>query len=941
MDKGKSSPNTSTAAERDYRKKFNRQFQTEEADDLKDQEESPDSEWQTNVKDKKLKDQDAKIEKTSGRGKNKRGRFGFIGRHAGSIQNGSAVVFILGVLTFGVWYTSIFAPNIILVNVKEMYTNDLADATTALSTYYWKMMNYKLGHSNCSEKKSIKCKLSTMSRAQKKAFEKQGFFVMGSKVQEDNKDDMQPGNETAESRYQVSAVIPPFYAFPTPIFMGDMLYAYSQISSQTKSLVYSVFNPVSSFFQDARFQQRIYEKYGLTKAPSLSGLTEQQVNQSFDQNMTGGSEGIGTDLRPNTTGGIGLGSLGSLETIGALEAGMLSLSTTNTNSFAGIQCNWYSFGKQVTNNAKSAKAHTIARFAMQYLKAADEIKAGSSQDVVMSTLSSKLTQGTFGGYDSASATDDSMYKHIVYNDLPIPSIYGFLYYLDTFDLIGALLPSWGLIMGSAAAVGQASGVQGSLTMPPGNLNGADRQYCLGGEAEQSHVDIKTDHCQTAAGASSPFGPEAAEAGMEAGWQTCSEPHKDERDGSMKEHGQFIMQPSLKATAQTLSPLVAGVFSVNVMAWANVMSLLFTSQTKGVAASNAIFAGTGEILGDMAMSRGMMPSNAMNMTMYLGQKDKVMKDYEDVAKYNARKSPFDVYNKYSFLGSMAQSVNLTFNDKAPLFSALANLTSVFGGAVKKVNSNAEALYGQQPDTFNPIRLAMCPDPEYWAIMIMADVACNVRYSMGIQELLASPDNVLDYMLKEHPDLTQKNIDELIERQATADPEGDATNVGRMLALAQSAAQMPMIDKTTGRAIPNSEYDKFLQYCVNRQDPWGRSGVHTIRTGLGDDVWRARIADKDQNGQAVSPSDSGDPYQQITVGFYPSVSEGASADQDWYTGKKCTENSEELTNFRAYTMMCSVDGSLAGSVDCTYPDHSDWAGYSDSFYTNNDILYSSWY
>ena len=941
MDSNNPNPARKTAAEKDYQKKFNyKSPQDKSADDVNKQEEAPDSEWKDNTSASKEKD--AGDKKTKGKwGRNKQGKFGFIGRNAGRVQNGSAVAFITGILLLGVWYTSIFAPNIILVNLKEMYTNDLADATIALNTYYWKMMNYKIGRSNCGEKDSIKCKLSTMSRAQKAAFEKQGFFVMGSKVQEDNRDDMLGrSNDSAESRYQVSAVTPPVYAGGVPMFTGDMLWAYSELNTQTKALVYSVFNPKSSFFMDARFSQRLKTKYDLTKSVTVAGTTESAVNKSFDSSMTGGAEGIGMDTRPNTTGGIGLGSLRSPATIAQLEAAMMPMVTTNVNSFGGLQCAWYAFGKAVTNNAKSAKAHTLARFAMNYLKAADQIKVGTEQDVAIGTLSSKLAQGTFGGYTSANALDDTMYKHIVYGDLPIPSVFGILYYLDTFDLIGALLPSWALIMSSAAAVGTASNLQGSLTMPPGNLNGADRQYCLGAETEQNHIPIKEESCQTAAGASSPFGPELAEGGLEAGWQTCPKPQMDERHPG-KTRGEWLTQPSLKATAEPLSPLVAGVFGVNVVAWANVMYQLFTSNTKGVAASNAIFAGTGEILGDMAMSRGMMPSNALSMTGYLVKKKDVEKDFEDVARYNAKKSPFDVYNKYSFLGSIVNGLQPTYNNKTPLFSSLANLSSLVGSAVKQVNKSANAVYFTQPDPFNPIRLTMCPDPEYWAIMIMADVACNVRYSMGPQELTASIDSVLDYMLKEHPDLTQKNVEELTERQAQADQEGDAANVGRMLARAQSALNQPQIDKKTGKAIAGSEYEKYLEYCVNRQDPWGRSAVATLRTELPDQAQRQRQADKDGNGNAVSPADRGDPYQVIGVGYYPAVSEGASADQDWYSGKKCTEQSEELTNFRAYTMICSVDGSLSGAVDCTKSDNSNWAGYGDSFYTSNDILYLSWF
>lgn len=72
---------------------------------------------------------------------------------------------------------------------------------------------------------------------------------------------------------------------------------------------------------------------------------------------------------------------------------------------------------------------------------------------------------------------------------------------------------------------------------------------------------------------------------------------------------------------------------------------------------------------------------------------------------------------------------------------------------------------------------------------------------------------------------------------------------------------------------------------------------------------------------------------------SVSEGASADQDWYSGKKCTQDNEMLKNFRAYTMACSVDGSFAGSPDCTELDHE--GAHADDFYTSNDIHYLSWW
>lgn len=885
-------PGNKSAADADYDKKFNRVNGAPAPKDIKQQEAAgSDADWKTTTAKKKKQDSA------------KKGRFRFAGRRGGKLRQGSAFAFILGILMLGVWYTSVFAPNILLVNIKEMYTNDLADATIALNTYYWKLMNYKIGRPQCGEQESIKCRLSTMSRAQKKAFEKQGFIVLGAKVKEDMKDDFQSDNDRPEERYQVAGIIPPFDS-PGFIATGDMMWLYAQMSSANKSLVYSVFNPKSSFFQDTRFKQRIQSKYGLTKSITTGGATEQGVNKSFDASIRDSGGGFDLFARPDPQNGISLASLSNPVTAVQLLAAMQPLAA-QTYSYVGLQCAWYSFGKAVTNAAKMAKHTTVARFAMQYLKAADQIKLGTSDAVTINTLSSKLAQGTFGNYGGANATDSSMYKSIVYGGLPLPSIFGLLYYLDTFDLIAAMIPAWSQIMATAAAQGVASNVPGSLMMPPANLAGSDREYCLGGETLDNHAAVKKDTdtaCIPQIEASAPPGFQGAVTGaIEVARETCPPPHYDQKEYRWR--GEYLMQPSLKTTSTTLSSYVAGLFSVNVIAWANVMQLLFSSSTKGVAASDAIFAGTGEILGDMAQSRGMMPSNVAFMTEYLAQKESVEKEFDEVARYNARQNPFDLYNKFSFAGSLIRGLTPAADNKAPLFSTLSNFVNILSTSVKRLDPTAEAFYYSQPiipevDPLNPAQTGAlratglaqymlrfhCPDPEYLAIMITADAACNVRYSMSRAELAMQPDQVIDYMTKTHNDAYQDKITELQERLAQADDEGDVQNITRMLAVYEGVAGMPFIDKQTGKAIPNSEYDKFLDYCVNRQDPWGRSAIHVYKApGLTDEEKRKRHSDKTENLEGISPNGEGNPYEERRVLGVMSITEGAKSDQDWFTGK----------------------------------------------------------
>jgi hypothetical protein len=933
MSPNRLNPAEKTVAELDYQKKFNRSTSEpdEAARDLKAKEAAGgDASWKTVTKPK-----------STASSSDKKTRFRFAGRRGGVLRKGSAFGFIIVMIGLGVWYTSVFAPNIMMVNIKEMYTNDLADSTIALDAYAKKLMNYKIGHSNCGDKLSIKCKLSTMPRALKQSFEKNGFMVLGSKVTPDGRDIAgQPTSPTPESRYEVSSIIMPTSS-PGIAPIGDALYLWANLSSANKSLLYSVFNPKSSFYMDARMKQRLKSKYDLTKDITVAGNTEQAVNKSFDKSMTGSNEGIDLSGRPNADGGIGLGSLRNPVTAAQYVAAMTPLAA-QANSFIGLQCAYYSFGKQVTNNAKTAKAHTVARFAMQYLKAADQIKAGTSQDITINTLSSKLAGTSGGGYGGPNATDSSMYKSIVHGAPPIPSPFGFLYYLDTFDVIGALFPSWALIMASSTAVGTTSHVTGTLSMPPANLTGTDREYCLAGETTENHTEIKSnteERClpQTLASAPAGFG-ELLTPILPIVRETCPVPHYDEQDH--KYQGENTMQPAIKQIGAIISPVVSGLFGANAIAWANVIYPFFTSQTTGVAASDAIFAGTGEILGDMAMSRGMTPGNVATMTEYLALKDSVDKDQNEVAQYNARKDPLNPNNKFSFVGSIIRGLSPTYDSKAPLFSTIANGVSLVGSGLKQLNPSASAIYYLQPNPFNPLRLAMCPDPEYLAIGITADVACNVRYGMTRLELAAQPDTVIDYMTKPHPDAYEKRISELSERLAKADTiDLEQKDIQRQLDEATTASSLPFIDIHTGKPTPGGEYEKFMDYCVNRQDPWGRSAMVVHKTSLPDKERDRRKTDKFDTVNPISPQDSGDPYQQITTGTYISITEGSKEDQDWYTGKKCLAIGEEMmTNFRAFTMLCSVDGSYSGGVDCTDSDTS--TGYSNPFFTSNDILYSSW-
>lgn len=879
----------------------------EQKDDVKSREQTVHGHWKT--KTKSDEERSASIRS----------------RLKGTMRNKSAVAFIAVILLGGIWYSSILAPNLMLVNIKDLFTNDLADATTALSKYSLKMIDYKLGKADCGDPDTIKCKLTTMSRSQVLNFKKNGFEVSGQKVEEDNLDDNDPANDKPESRWKVNSI-----KFPKnggTASSGDQYAKIASSSDDMRHIANSVWNPRSSFFMDARYTQRIKTQFDLDKNATVYGRSTKEVDESFDKSMQGEDEEIDKSGR----GAYGLKTLASQE-------GQSGLSDTATDiakqahSYTNAQCGFYTQGKVVYNAGQNAKEVSLARFAMQYLKAADQIKAGVSDEVTANTLSGKLAWSNDGGFNGANATDATMYRHIVLREPVKESSNAQKYYANAFDVIGELLPATMQIMLTATATKGITGAPGNLAAPPGDLASDPVSYCLHGQTGQSKSAMKPNSCPQltmAAGAAPQLASlSGALASIAAASdRICPPPPK----------GVWQMNPTANQTSVTVMPTVANLFNSAISSWATRVGRDFTSKTKGVAASDAIFAGTGIILGDMAMSRGMQPATKDSLETYLAQKAESDKEYESLARYEAKKSPFDIYNSYSFTGALVRSFSTT-SASSDMFSAVANVLAILPASVAKTTSTAGAIYNLQPDPLDTSRL-QCPDAEYKSIGIEADMGCNVRYSMSDAEMDADMNTVLEYMLKPHPDETKDKIQDLQQRLGktdTAEPQ-DPGEVQRMLSEAQGASNKAFIDEKTGEATKNSEYEKYLTYCVNREDPWGRSGLDVRREELSVEEKEKRHQDTFSNGTQV-PGGAGSEYELRQTASYVSVTEGAKADQDWYTGKKCLDDSEMLQNFRSYTMACSVDGSFAGSIDCT---EADRAGvYTDSFYTSNDIQYLSW-
>lgn len=204
--------------------------------------------------------------------------------------------------------------------------------------------------------------------------------------------------------------------------------------------------------------------------------------------------------------------------------------------------------------------------------------------------------------------------------------------------------------------------------------------------------------------------------------------------------------------------------------------------KSVEAGDAAHAGNGVIMSDLAQSRGMQPSNASQMERYAYLNSEVHAEIAQIEKYDAKHTPFDVMNQYSFLGITARSIlPATLKTQGSLASVAAGISSIPGLAIRSIATPVSA-----KESFNPKRFSKCEDEGYKDLGIDADVFCIVRFSMSPDELNMDTEQVVEYMI----------------------------NNG-------------YVDDDTGEA--KGDYKKFIKNCTQREDGWGETSTENGSTG----------------------------------------------------------------------------------------------------------------
>lgn len=415
-------------------------------------------------------------------------------------------------------------------------------------------------------------------------------------------------------------------------------------------------------------------------------------------------------------------ALNELADKGPSVAGKLT-SLVKVSGIADNACSVYGMMKAVSIAAKTIRMAQMARFAMVFLTTASMIKAGDAKPEDVAFLGTMLTTTfTTTGSDGKKkttlpATDSFGYRYAAFGDKGINE---------------AATP----FLAGGGLTGKLSGVTSAITSVIGGPRSADTT------------------CKTL---SNPFVQGASFLG---GIALMIIPGGQALSGA-KIAGQLSLA-ALTFTAEMLLPaLLADI----------VAGKLVDKNTVGEPAGNAIAAGSGGMMSQLAISGGNAPLTKAQAKQMVAVNEEVKLSY--AASDRATKSPFDISSPNTFMGSIASGfIPYIYSGDQTFFGKIRDLASISASSVS--HFAITPTYADTTESFDE-----CTDVDYQNIDLATDPFCNVVAGIPSASMNDDPNVVNDRLLAKG-----------------------------------------LIDEETG--APVGTYADFVTKCMDREEPFGSTG-----------------------------------------------------------------------------------------------------------------------
>lgn len=405
---------------------------------------------------------------------------------------------------------------------------------------------------------------------------------------------------------------------------------------------------------------------------------------------------------------------------------------TNAIKITGLSddaCTVYGMMKAVSIAAKTVRKAQLARFAMMFLTTASQIKAGEAKPedvsffgtILTTTLVSTAANGT--KKTTLPATDSFGYRYAAFGDKGINEA-------ATPFLVGGGL------------TGTLSKVTAAITSIIGGPKAADKT------------------CGTLA---NPF----VQIGSFIGGLALMIIPGGQALSAAKIGGQLLFAAVTFAAQMLLPALLADIIA----------GKLVDKNTVGEAAGNAITAGSGVIMSDMALTGGNAPLTRDQAKQMVSVNEEVRLSY--AAYERETRSPLDITSPHTFLGSIASGMMpYIHGGDRTIFGTIKNIASMPTSSMK--NFITTPVSAAETENFDE-----CTDIEYDNLNLATDPFCNIVSGIPSASMNDDPNIINDRLLAKD-----------------------------------------LIDATSGE--PKGAYADFVNNCMNRKDPLGSTGQDSTGT-----------------------------------------------------------------------------------------------------------------
>lgn len=799
----------------------------------------------------------------------------------------------------------------LLINVKEIFFSDRADSTGFNRIMSRAAFSNKFNNKDgCSSKIAIKCAASSISRSDMKRYQDQGIKMTGAEVKADGTETgnrVENGDTSKLDSDTTTRVSLEKVKFPdgTESTSGKDFWEHVDTNIDARRWAERASPSKASFYLNKFFSEKILgNKFDSSKGkkafPDGEGTDGRNAQHAAFNDQTGGlSE---EDVR---NGGLD-------SDVRRLQEDVLDRTTraggkAARGGAAGEIIQGYCAAYQAAYIAKAlVKAYhmvKLVKFGLLFFQAADEIKRGVADGPKTAYLSDNFTYYNDDPESeeyNLSATDSEGYKIAAYGDKAGLKEFSEKYILggtlgkglnaltsglaspvvntaDVANLLGegtdhqkmkrfcravqgdaamvataciGLIPVIGALTAGTAGLGAIPGIALNVTACECTVNAVNDIDNL------SIVDTIRGGPTTWISKLSNIGCNALEAGL--------------RYVADKIIEKVLTDSVKEKIAEVLRELNIG------------------SDTKGVDAGNAVAAGAQMMLSTSSMGYGLRPSKSDNknkdVTDYIAAAQPLQEKYTELAKADARETPFDANNEYSFMGTIVRSLNLGSTAPTSLFGNITTLSTIIPTALKTAvtGEKVNALYSQPSTAANGDsgRYDHCEDPDLEDLNdgkgVTGDTYCSIISVVTTDEMTKASDQAykpdskqldeqLDWMLA-----SQSAVEGNDTNSGTFDNGGNCANLDGSDDPECKNSKLASID-TGGKPIQDSQYSKYLKYCTDQRE-----------VPIGSQV---------------------EPYEQ-----------GSERDQKWYSGDQCTADSYMMKNFRMWTNYCLQLGTSDGSPNC---------------------------